>query len=295
MSELQAARAAYRARETEEKRQAERRRNALVLILRHLVDHGYTAAYERLSTECNLSLNKVGCVRINAVCRHARVALVCHLQVDVADNVDLIRVVQEFEDSHELKYGRRPKLVRRVGGAAQSEYDVGGNLNELCSWFAAMLPGTFPHLVASQAQPMPVPVKPPLQRNLSAGAAATAPSPPNGVLSSVPGGLPAVGRSPGVAPQQAPVQYGNNGLEGPPIRWASRPHSACCMLLACYRLRRFWQYLDEQQLWLMYATLVAHACSGAVAAQRRRERGTLSAEDAKRAEALERRQRAMDR
>ena len=37
----------------------DRRRNVLVLILRHLVDYGYVDAYEKLSTECNLSLNKV--------------------------------------------------------------------------------------------------------------------------------------------------------------------------------------------------------------------------------------------
>lgn len=56
-------------------------------------------------------------------------------QVDAADNVDLVRIVQEFEDSYELKYGRRPKLVRRVGGVAQSEYDV--RLNEEDSFAAA--------------------------------------------------------------------------------------------------------------------------------------------------------------
>lgn len=69
---------------------------------------------------------------------------------------------------------------------------------------------------------MPMPVKPSLQRNLSAGAAGTAPSPPNGVLSggggNIPGGLPAVGRPPGAPLQQGPVQYGNSGLEGPPLR-----------------------------------------------------------------------------
>jgi hypothetical protein len=38
----------------------ERRRNTLVLIMRHLVDAGYVESYERLSAECNVSLQKVG-------------------------------------------------------------------------------------------------------------------------------------------------------------------------------------------------------------------------------------------
>lgn len=59
MSELQALKALSKAKESEEKRLAERRRNLLVLILRHLVDHGYVDSYDRLSTETNLSLNKV--------------------------------------------------------------------------------------------------------------------------------------------------------------------------------------------------------------------------------------------
>ncbi len=35
-------------------------------------------------------------------------------QVDVADNVDLLRILQEFEESYELKFGKRPKVVRRL-------------------------------------------------------------------------------------------------------------------------------------------------------------------------------------
>lgn len=47
-------------------------------------------------------------------------------QVDVADNVDLLRVIQEFEDSYEIKYGRKPKLVRSVqgGGCGPPPHEV---------------------------------------------------------------------------------------------------------------------------------------------------------------------------
>ncbi len=61
MSELAALKALSKAKESEEKRLQERRRNVLVLILRHLADHGYSDAYEKLCTETNLSLNKVLC------------------------------------------------------------------------------------------------------------------------------------------------------------------------------------------------------------------------------------------
>uniref|UniRef100_A0A7S3VHK4 Katanin p60 ATPase-containing subunit A-like 2 n=1 Tax=Dunaliella tertiolecta TaxID=3047 RepID=A0A7S3VHK4_DUNTE len=89
--ELDNLRAVSQARVAEEKRMVERRRNTLVLIMRHLVDAGYVESYERLSAECNLSLQKV----------------------DVADNIDLVRIIQEFEEAYEMKYDKKPKLVKR--------------------------------------------------------------------------------------------------------------------------------------------------------------------------------------
>lgn len=50
----------------------ERRRNAVVLVLRFLADLNYTSAYQALSNESNLSLERVDC----------------------ADNVDLISLIQ---------------------------------------------------------------------------------------------------------------------------------------------------------------------------------------------------------
>ncbi|MEW5316021.1 MAG: hypothetical protein WDW38_007413 [Sanguina aurantia] len=92
MSDLSALKALSKAREGEEKRLADRRRAILVLMLRHLADHGYSETYERLSVESNLSLGRV----------------------DVADNMDLMRILQEFEEGHEFKYGKRPKLIKRL-------------------------------------------------------------------------------------------------------------------------------------------------------------------------------------
>ena len=33
--------------------------------------------------------------------------------MDVADNIDLVRIVQEFEEAYEMKYDKKPKLVKR--------------------------------------------------------------------------------------------------------------------------------------------------------------------------------------
>uniref|UniRef100_A0A383VC06 Katanin p60 ATPase-containing subunit A-like 2 n=1 Tax=Tetradesmus obliquus TaxID=3088 RepID=A0A383VC06_TETOB len=84
--------AAAKGREAQARQEQERRRALIVLVLRHLLDQGYIEAHERLSAESNVSLTKV----------------------DAADNIDLLCILQEFEDGYEAKYGRRPKLVRRV-------------------------------------------------------------------------------------------------------------------------------------------------------------------------------------
>lgn len=55
--------------------------------------------------------------------------------MDVADNVDLIRIIQEFEESHEVKYGKRPKLVRKLveevqgGGGAMRQVTSAGSVS----------------------------------------------------------------------------------------------------------------------------------------------------------------------
>lgn len=92
MADLQAMKALSKARDMEGKRLQERRRNTVILIMRHLCDYGYVETYERLCAESALSLSRA----------------------DAADNMDLLQILQEFEDSYEMKYGKRPKLTRRV-------------------------------------------------------------------------------------------------------------------------------------------------------------------------------------
>lgn len=70
--ELEHLRATSKAAQLHSKVLQERRRNAVVLVLRFLADSNYSAAYSALSQECRLSLE----------------------QVDCADNVDLMTVIQ---------------------------------------------------------------------------------------------------------------------------------------------------------------------------------------------------------
>jgi katanin p60 ATPase-containing subunit A1 len=143
-ADLLAARSQSKAREAEERRAQERRRSTLVLVLRHLCDSGYIESYERLAREANLDLSKArslrrcrcGCwgaaparaprleralqllgrksgVCCMRCCADGRLCLAA-AQVDVADNVDLVSIVQEYEEGFEARYGRRPKLVRHV-------------------------------------------------------------------------------------------------------------------------------------------------------------------------------------
>lgn len=35
-------------------------------------------------------------------------------KVDVADNIDLYTIIHEFEEGYEMKFGRRPRLVKKL-------------------------------------------------------------------------------------------------------------------------------------------------------------------------------------
>ncbi|KAJ3297364.1 Katanin p60 ATPase-containing subunit A-like 2 [Borealophlyctis nickersoniae] len=77
----------------EETRNEQRKRNLIVLILHHLQSHGYLESVERLQGEANITLRKVS----------------------VADNIDLLSILQEYESYYAIKFGKPPKLVRKTG------------------------------------------------------------------------------------------------------------------------------------------------------------------------------------
>ena len=104
MSEtLAALKVRNQARLGEEKRQIEKRRTLLVLILSHLAENGYHETVERLQKESGTSLS-----------RHS-----------VADNVDLASILHDYEAYYEFRFGKKPKLTRRSessgGGRSTAE------------------------------------------------------------------------------------------------------------------------------------------------------------------------------
>jgi len=89
---LSGTRAEHESRLNEEKRRAERGKHVVVLMLQHLLQMGYTGAVDVLQTESGLSLS----------------------QYEVADNVELVSILQEWEDYYELRFQRRPKVVKKL-------------------------------------------------------------------------------------------------------------------------------------------------------------------------------------
>ncbi|KAJ3164259.1 Katanin p60 ATPase-containing subunit A-like 2 [Geranomyces variabilis] len=84
------------ARLAEESRVQLRQRNLMVLILSHLESFGYAESVEKLQAESNVSLQKV----------------------QVADNVDLLNILQEYEGYYAIKFGKPPKLTRKAAGSS---------------------------------------------------------------------------------------------------------------------------------------------------------------------------------
>lgn len=92
MATLARVRAEHESRLGEQKQRQERSKNLVVLMLHHLTNAGYSGAAEALQSDSGITM----------------------AQYDVADNIDLLSVLQEFEDYYELRFARRPKLTRKL-------------------------------------------------------------------------------------------------------------------------------------------------------------------------------------
>ncbi|KAL9182459.1 hypothetical protein ACHAXT_013111 [Thalassiosira profunda] len=92
MSSLAAIKAVSQSRALEEQSNCDRQRDILVLILSHLQSHGYTDTATSLLRETRESLSRF----------------------EVADNVDLSRVLKEYEEQCRVKFGRRPVFCRQT-------------------------------------------------------------------------------------------------------------------------------------------------------------------------------------
>lgn len=91
-SSLIAIRASADANTAEQKRLAERKRSLIVLVNQFLVEQGYVEAAERLQHEASAVLTKF----------------------DVADNIDLPLIVTEYEAYYEMRFDKKPKLLRKL-------------------------------------------------------------------------------------------------------------------------------------------------------------------------------------
>ena len=85
-------RAEHESRLNEERKRAERGKNLVVLMLHHLTQAGYSGTVEALQAESGVSQS----------------------QYEVADNIELVQVLQEFEDYYELRFARKPMLVKKL-------------------------------------------------------------------------------------------------------------------------------------------------------------------------------------
>ncbi|KAG8463465.1 hypothetical protein KFE25_004976 [Diacronema lutheri] len=104
--ERSVSRAETESRLQEERRLQERRRNVVVLMMYHLLEHGYVGALEALQAESGLRIND-------------------HV---LADNVDLLAVVQEHEAYFEMRFDKKPRLVKKAPGqGAELPVDKAGS------------------------------------------------------------------------------------------------------------------------------------------------------------------------
>ncbi|CAF0935725.1 unnamed protein product [Rotaria sordida] len=83
----------HAAREADDQRIENRKKNLIILILQWLVDEGYIESARQLECETNLDVSKY----------------------DVCDNIDLYTIIQEYESYFYVKFNRYPKLTKKHG------------------------------------------------------------------------------------------------------------------------------------------------------------------------------------
>ena len=87
------------ANSAERTRNIERKRNLLILIHAHLIENGYIEAAERLSSEAGSVMGKF----------------------EIADNIDMSLIMSDYEAYYEMRFDRKPKLVRKLRDGEEKE------------------------------------------------------------------------------------------------------------------------------------------------------------------------------
>ena len=96
MATLARTRAEHESRLQVQRQREERSKHLVVLIQHHLLSLGYSGALEALQADSGVSMQ----------------------QFEVADNVELLSVLQEWEDYYEMRFARKPKLVRKLSSSS---------------------------------------------------------------------------------------------------------------------------------------------------------------------------------
>lgn len=91
-STMMAMRASSDSSSAEQKRLAERRKGILILIHQHLLENGYIDAATKLVQEAGQVITKF----------------------EVADNMDLTLILGEYESYYEMRFDKKPKLIRKL-------------------------------------------------------------------------------------------------------------------------------------------------------------------------------------
>jgi katanin p60 ATPase-containing subunit A1 len=82
----------YEAKLAHEKKENERRKNILVVMLKYLIGIGYADTAFTLQEEAKIELDKF----------------------DIADNIDLYMIFADFEEYFELRFSKKPKFIKQA-------------------------------------------------------------------------------------------------------------------------------------------------------------------------------------
>ena len=94
----------YESRQKMEKKDNERKKNILILIHQYLINIGFSESATKLSEESNLELETYS----------------------VADNMDLLLIIREYEDYYYMKFGKIPIFSHKI-----SDGKMGGPLPKI--------------------------------------------------------------------------------------------------------------------------------------------------------------------
>ncbi|XP_077988700.1 katanin p60 ATPase-containing subunit A-like 2 isoform X2 [Glandiceps talaboti] len=91
-------RTANQAREAEEQRTEQRKKNLLLLILHYLSQEGYKESASNLEKEASITLSRY----------------------EVCDNIDLETVLQEYESYYYVKFNKYPKITKKLSSGSNN-------------------------------------------------------------------------------------------------------------------------------------------------------------------------------